>query len=99
MGARSGPDLADALPRFLLRCEHEVARRAYRTAVRRFLAWADGLEPDAVERYVEHLRAEGVSEATVRWRARVVAEFLEYARERGLLGGDAGVSDPEGGER
>jgi hypothetical protein len=88
MGARTGPDLVDALPRFLLRCENDVARIAYRAAVGRFLAWTDsGLGPGAVERYAEYERGRGMSEAIVRWRARVAGEFVEYARECGLLPG------------
>jgi len=88
MGARTGPDLVDALPRFLLRCENEVARIAYRASVRRFLAWAESEPgPGAVERYAEYERGRGMSEAIVRWRARVAGDFVEYARERGLLPG------------
>jgi len=89
MGARSGPDLADALPRFLLRCEHDVARRAYRAAVTRFWRWADRLEPGVLEPYADHLRAHGFSESMVRWQREVLGEFLEYARGRGLVEGGA----------
>ncbi|MBM3287464.1 MAG: hypothetical protein FJY88_08970 [Candidatus Eisenbacteria bacterium] len=99
MGARSGPDLEEALPRFLLRCEHDVARRAYRAAVTRFWRWADRLEPGVLERYADHLRARGFSESMVRWQLVVLGEFLEYARERGLVAADEAGPFPGGGSR
>lgn len=90
MDATSGPDLAKAVPRFLLRCENDVARIAYRAAVGRFLAWAESEPgPGVVERYAEYERGRGMSEAIVRWRVRVAGEFVAYARERGLLEGGA----------
>ncbi len=98
MEASEHPDLRLAVPLFLLRCDAASTKVAYEREVVRFLAWLDAPAVGCCERYVAHMRAEGLSPTTVRWRATVAAKYLRSAHEQGVLADDPtrGFRSPKG---
>lgn len=84
---------------FAARIANPNTRKAYGRAVFAFCAWAEAravalhaLEPATVAAYLEGLRADGKSPASIKLAASALRHWLDYLTERGVLASNPALS-------